>query len=168
MKFRINDMLTNLNATVGSIIATTSSGGDYFTIGGNRTNMKLGDGNELYVDQDGAHSRYLTIFDSVTNISLNSSGAINVNDHIGEATAYADFGVLGNSNIPIDSEGRWIVEATTATGGMISIGGVKTNIYRSANGGVMFHTVPPVSIDNLLLEDGNDLLQETGDSILLE
>ena len=163
-KWLIYDMLTNVSLSGSQIIATTATGSDNLEIGDFITNGHVKEG-ELCVTPGGSHSRYLTYGDALTNISLDSNGNVNVNDHIAEIDHTAE--IAGKlTNIQLDSIGRIIVAAGGTNDTVIEIGDSISNAYRDSNNAIILADLS-TSLSNLLLEDGNDLLQENGSYILL-
>ncbi len=160
----IFDMLTNVSVTGSQIIATSATGSDSLNIGDFVTNAKVNTG-ELCVESDGTFDRYLTYGDKVTNIALNSSGSVNVNDSVGDIDHYALLGDIG-TNIPLDASGRLIIAAGGTNSTKVTIGDSISNVYRDSNSALIITDVTAV-FNNRLLESGDDRLLESGYKRLL-
>jgi hypothetical protein len=81
---KIADRLTNILLSSGSIGVEESAVSDKVLIGDMRTDIGRTSSGYIAVETDGTFSRYATIGDSVTNIPLNSSGAMIVTADSGE------------------------------------------------------------------------------------
>jgi hypothetical protein len=163
-KWEILGKQTNVELTGSQIIATSATGTTTFDIGSFRTNAGVNAG-ELCITPDGTHSKFMTFEDAITNISLDANGNVNVNDHSAEADHIA---VIADrrTNIWLDSNGRIIVSAGGTNSSVINIGETRSNAYRDSNGALILSDIT-TALNNLLLESGDDLLQESGSKILL-
>jgi hypothetical protein len=164
-KVKIFDRETNLTVTGGRITATTGTSSTFWRIGDSVTNARVMTG-ELSIAHNGAHDHFLTIDDTKTNISLDSNGRINVNDHPAEADHTAKLWGL-TTNLNLDSAGRIIVDNSTASStGTLNIGGAIINVNLGSGSGLGIGDITE-TLNNLLLETGDDLLQENGSYIMI-
>jgi hypothetical protein len=164
-KFNYNSLLTNLNMTAGKIdISSTAT--NKLTIGGTITNAYVDNTGKLAIEIDGTIDHKMTINGSLTTISLNNSGKICASN--GFFSKYVDINGV-KTNIPLDVNGRVIISETGTASDKVSINGALTTANRISGGNIFINTGASVVVsDNLLLENGFNLLQETGDLIILE
>lgn len=157
---------TNVNIDSGKIRYNTTAGTDYIHVGDSITNAKRGSTGGLYIDQTTAPDHFWVIQGAVSNIALTADGAICVNDHSTEITGNARIMDMWMP-IGIDAYGKIFVNRTDAILKRLYLGGVLSYAWKCSDGGLSI-TEGVLTINNLLLETGDDILLEDGYKILLE